>query len=185
MLRVLYKCWANLSIHTAKWATWSHYSQLCSKGGTFGSLGKELIVSFAWGRVFFLKEEDSGHCIGMCRASFEKIPMHGNKIKEHFLSPHLNNKMLDCIPRALGASGAEENRQVTEGKVLKMPDLEDWPCYLLHLRNKYIWLKYSDWHFPSITGFWISCLGNLQQQVWFPGCPWKPSHWRYVLLLQK
>lgn len=57
--------------------------------------------------------------------------MHGSEIQEHFLSPHLNKKVLDCIPKAVGASRDEANRQVTEGKNVKMPDLEVWPCYCL------------------------------------------------------
>lgn len=57
--------------------------------------------------------------------------MHGNEIQEHFLSPHLSNKVLNCIPKAVGASGAEVNRHMTERKLLKMPDLEVWLCYCL------------------------------------------------------
>lgn len=77
--------------------------------------GNKLLCFLCTGEVF-LKGKDSGLRIGMWGSSFERVPVHSNERQESFLSPHLNNKVLDRTPKAVGASGDEANRQVTEGK---------------------------------------------------------------------
>lgn len=192
--RVLYKCKAKPCIPTPlrlKRAIWSHCTQLCSKDETLGktALGRGRLVGFSSaGGIFFFKREGLGTLhrdVGL----FLWEGIHALKLNTGawFFSPHLNNR---CWTASLRQWQLVELKQIGTWQRENPRKCQFWGSDHVVVSvsfEKKIYLdEVQQLAFSNHQGILdlISCNTSAAGLI-PPAALENPSHWRYMLFLEK